>query len=174
MKHINHAVSNYMVGHLGELDLIGLKFGTDKSSASHDYLSIYERFFCHRRNDPLKILEIGVLNGASLKVWEEYFPNSRIIGADIDEGTRRFASGRIEIEIIDQSNLEDLVRLGVRHGPFDIIIEDGSHIWDHQITTLRTLFPFVRDGGFYVVEDLETNYGIPRRQVSRPRDIFVR
>ena len=159
MKHIHHAVSSYMVGHLGELDLIGLKFGTDKSSASHDYLSIYERCFCHRRNDPLKILEIGVLNGASLKVWEEYFPNSRIVGADIDEGTRRFGSGRVEIEIIDQSNLEDLVRLGVRHGPFDIIIEDGSHIWDHQITTLRTLFPFVRDGGFYVVEDLETNYG---------------
>jgi hypothetical protein len=148
-----------MAGRPGELDLIGLKFGTDKSSVFHDYLSIYERFFCYRRNDQLKILEIGVLNGASLKVWEEYFPNSRIIGADIDERTRRFAGGRVEIEIIDQSNLEDLVRLGLRHGPFDIIIEDGSHVWDHQITTLRTMFPFVRDGGFYVVEDLETNYG---------------
>ncbi|HVE23015.1 MAG TPA: class I SAM-dependent methyltransferase [Acidocella sp.] len=142
-----------------ELDAIGRKFGTDKSSVYHDYLRVYERFFRHLRNEPLKILEVGVFNGASLKVWEEYFPNSRIVGADIDETTRRFAGGRVEIEIIDQSNLEDLVRLGVRHGPFDIIIDDGSHIWDHQITTLRTLFPFLKDGGIYVVEDLETNYG---------------
>ncbi len=148
-----------MAGLARELDAIVLKLGTDKSSFSHDYLNVYERFFCHRRNEPLKILEVGVFNGASLKVWEEYFPNGKIVGADIEENTRRFAGGRVEIEIIDQSNLEDLVRLGVRHGPFDIIIDDGSHIWDHQITTLRTLFPFLKDGGCYVVEDLETNYG---------------
>ncbi len=59
---------------------------------------------------------------------------------------------------MDQSYLEDLVRVGVKHGPFDIIIEDGSHMWEHQITTLRTLFPFVTAGGMYIVEDLETNF----------------
>lgn len=148
-----------MAGLPSELDAIGLKFGTDKSSVYHDYLRAYERFFRPRRHEPLTILEIGVFNGASLKVWEEYFPNGRIVGADIDETAHRFAGGRIDIEIIDQSNLEELVRLGVRHGPFDIVIDDGSHIWDHQITTLRTLFPFLKDGGLYVVEDLETNYG---------------
>jgi hypothetical protein len=73
--------------------------------------------------------------------------------------TRRWATDRIEIEYMDQSNLEDLCRIAMKHGPFDIVIEDGSHLWEHQTTTLRTLFPFVRPEGIYVVEDLQTNFG---------------
>jgi hypothetical protein len=52
-----------------------------------------------------------------------------------------------------------LVSLGVRHGPFDIIIDDGSHHWNHQITTLQQLFPFLKPGGFFVVEDIDTSFG---------------
>jgi hypothetical protein len=92
-------------------------------------------------------------------MWEEYFPKARIIGADIAPACKRFERGRITIELLDQSNIEELTRVAVAHGPFDIVIEDGSHFWEHQITTLRTLFPFVRNDGFYVVEDLQTNYG---------------
>jgi RHS repeat-associated protein len=62
------------------LDEIGLKFGTDKSSIYHNYLPFYERY----RNEPMKLLEIGVAGGASLAMWTEYFPNSAIVGADID------------------------------------------------------------------------------------------
>jgi len=141
------------------LDAIGLHFGTDKSSRHHDYLNFYDGVFAGLRQQKLTILEIGVLNGASLRTWAEYFPNARIVGCDIDPMARRWATDRIEVEYMDQSNLEDLVRVAVKDGPFDIIIEDGSHLWEHQTTTLRTLFPFVRPGGFYVVEDLQTNYG---------------
>lgn len=141
------------------LDEIGIRFGTDKSSTGHDYLNFYERFFAPIRNKSLKILEIGVFEGASLSVWEQYFPNATIVGADINISTVRFAKSRVQIEIADQSNLEDLVSLGTKYGPFDIVIDDGSHVWDHQITSLRTLFPFVRNGGIYIIEDLQTNYG---------------
>jgi hypothetical protein len=141
------------------LDALGIKFGTDKASSTHDYLSLYERFFQPIRHTAGKILEIGVYNGASLSVWEAYFPNATIIGADIDSSTTRFAAPRVQIEIIDQSNIENLVYLGLKYGPFDAVIEDGSHLWEHQITTLKTLFPFVRNGGVYIVEDLQTNYG---------------
>ncbi len=141
------------------LDAIGLKYGTDKASFHHNYLEFYEGFFAPLRNEALTILEIGVLNGASLKTWEEYFPNAKVIGADIMPATKKFEQGRVVIELLDQSNIEELTRVAVKHGPFDIIIEDGSHMWEHQITTLRTLFPFVKDGGIYVVEDLQTNYG---------------
>jgi hypothetical protein len=105
------------------------------------------------------LLEIGVLNGKSIRVWEAYFPNAEIVGADIVQASKRFEKDRTKIEIIDQSNLEDLVYLGSKHGPFDVIIEDGSHMWEHQITSLRTLFPFVKDGGYYIAEDLQTNFG---------------
>ena len=146
------------------LNEIGLVYGTDKSSAHHNYLRFYESHFEPIRNEPLKILEVGVLNGASIRTWEAYFPNATLIGADIDRRCLQYATARATIEIIDQSNLQDLVALGLRHGPFDIVIEDGSHLWEHQITTLKTLFPFVKDGGIYVVEDLHTSFGALAKQ----------
>lgn len=116
-------------------------------------------FFAAMRNKPLTVLEVGVLGGASLRTWRDYFPNAKIIGADINRNAKQFEEDRVQIEIMDQSNLEDLTRVAMKHGPFHLIIEDGSHKWEHQITSLRTLFPFVADKGFYVVEDLHTNYG---------------
>jgi hypothetical protein len=141
------------------LNAIGLTHGTDKASAGHNYLAFYELFFAPLRDRPLTVLEIGVLNGASLRTWEDYFPAAKIVGADIQPSSRQFERDRVVIEILDQSNIEELVQVGIKHGPFDIIVEDGSHMWEHQITTLRTLFPFVKQDGIYIVEDLQTNYG---------------
>jgi hypothetical protein len=141
------------------LDEIGLRHGTDKASSNHNYLEFYEIFLAPMRDDSLTILEVGVLNGASLRMWEEYFPQARIVGADILPDLKRFERGRILIEQMDQSNIEQLTAVASKHGPFDIIIEDGSHMWEHQTTSLRTLFPFVKNNGLYIVEDLHTNYG---------------
>jgi len=141
------------------LDSIGLRHGTDKSSAHHDYLNFYEFFFEPLRYAQLRLLEIGVFGGASLRTWEEYFPNAAIVGADISPQAKQFERGRVRIELLDQSNVEELTRMAVKHGPFDLIIEDGSHMWEHQVTSLRTLFPFVKENGVYIVEDLQTNYG---------------
>ena len=146
------------------LDEIGLKFGTDKASLHHNYLNFYETFFAPLRQEPLTLLEIGVFQGASLRTWREYFPNATIIGVDIQLTCKRFESDDIAIELADQSNLEHLAHIAAKHGPFDIVVEDGSHMWEHQITTLRALFPFVKNGGHYVVEDLQTNYGAMRAQ----------
>lgn len=144
---------------LPSLDSLGLKFRTDKASGQHDYLSFYESFLEEWRHEPVRVLEVGVQFGSSLRMWEEYFPHGTIIGADIHPGVKSFSSERIKTEIIDQSNLEELVLLGTRHGPFDVIVEDGSHMWGHQIDTLKALFPFLKSSGIFIVEDLHTNYG---------------
>jgi len=141
------------------LDAIGRKHGTDKSSLHHNYLSLYETFFAPLRDRELTLMEIGVFHGASLRTWEEYFPKAKIIGVDIQLASKVHERGRITIALADQSNIEELTRVAVSHGPFDIIVEDGSHMWEHQITSLRTLFPFLKNDGFYIIEDLQTNYG---------------
>jgi hypothetical protein len=141
------------------LDAIGVEAGTDKASSHHDYLSFYEIFFAPLQDKPITILEIGVYGGASLKTWETYFPNAAIVGVDITPTCKRFERGRTRIVLADQSNVQELTALAVEHGPFDIVIEDGSHMCEHQITSLRTLFPFVKPDGLYIVEDLQTNYG---------------
>ena len=141
------------------LDEIGVRRGTDKSSLGHDYLRFYESFFAPIRDSPLTILEIGVLNGASMKVWEEYFPAAKIVGFDTVRSCKQFERDRVIIEIGDQSRVEDLERVAYAHGPFDIVIEDGSHRWNHQILSIKTLFPAIKPAGVYVVEDLQTNFG---------------
>jgi len=141
------------------LDELGLRFGTDKASQFHNYLNFYESFMAPLRERPITLLEIGVFHGASLATWAEYFPHAKIVGVDIQPSAKQYASERVQIELADQSNLQHLAELCAKHGPFDIVIEDGSHMWEHQTTTLRALFPFVRNGGTYVVEDLQTNYG---------------
>jgi hypothetical protein len=125
----------------------------------HDYLSFYERFLAPMRDQPITLLEIGVFQGASLHTWREFFPKAKIIGVDIQATCKQFESERIKIELADQSNLEHLSTLALTYGPFDLVVEDGSHMWEHQITSLRALFPFIKNGGHYIVEDLQTNYG---------------
>ena len=64
---------------------------------------------------------------------------------------------RIQLLRGDQSKREDRERIA-GSGPFDIVIDDGSHVPEHQIATFKTLWPALRGGGLYAVEDIETSY----------------
>jgi trans-aconitate methyltransferase len=141
------------------LDVLGLRHGTDKASGHHDYLAFYERFLRPIRDAHMRVLEIGVREGASLRMWADYFPNATIVGIDIDPECRRHAGGRISVEVMDQSDLPALAALARGYGPFGLIVDDGSHIWEHQITALRHLYPHLQPGGCYILEDLDTSYG---------------
>lgn len=152
---------------LSFLDELGRKYATDKSSTGKsrseqskglDYLKHYERFLEPRRGTTRKVLEIGVLKGASLRVWRDYFPDSTVFGLDIHESALRVAAEGIHIHLVDQSDRERLETFARDHGPFDLIVEDGSHLWEHQINCLKWLLPHVRSGGVYIVEDLQTSY----------------
>ena len=140
------------------LDEVGRKFGTDKASNGHDYLRHYEFYFRDVRADLSRIIEIGGLNGASLRMWEEYFPNAEVVCVDINPDVKQFHGGRISVEIGNAGDPEFLKSLRQKYSSADIVIDDGSHRWDHQRTAFRWLFPMVSAGGFYVVEDLHTNF----------------
>lgn len=141
------------------LDAIGVRAGTDKSSMHHGFLEFYEPFLRPMRFANVSILEIGVLNGGSLTMWAEYFSGGRVVAIDVDPSTKRFETDRTRVEIADQADVADLVRVATKYGPFDLVLDDGSHIWDHQITSFRYLLPFVKPGRFYILEDLDTSYG---------------
>jgi predicted O-methyltransferase YrrM len=144
---------------IDSLDAIGIRHGTDKSSRNHGYLPIYDGVLSAIRMKPVKLLEIGVLGGSSLKMWQEYFPQGQIIGVDRDPSALANAGDRTQVLLADQSDPAGLHRIVAPHGPFDVVIDDGSHIWAHQIGSLRSLLPLVRPGGCYILEDLHTSYG---------------
>ncbi len=140
------------------LDDIGILEGTNKSSLLVDYLRHYERCFSAVKDDELTIIEIGVKDGASTRTWARFFPRAHIVGVDIDPGCRRYANDRVTIEIGSQSDFNFLAELCRKYIP-DIIIDDGSHWANDVYFTFQTLFPFLRPGGFYVMEDLYVHYG---------------
>lgn len=123
----------------------------------HNYHNFYPKFIEHytKFND-LAMLEIGVENKYSLNLWLKYYPNAFIYGADInvsDEGER------FKIFKADQSKPDDLnMIINNITKPLFLIIDDGSHIPEHQILTFNLLFNKLLPGGTYIIEDIETSY----------------
>ncbi|QDU59996.1 Mycinamicin VI 2''-O-methyltransferase [Planctomycetes bacterium Pan216] len=135
------------------LVMLGKRFGTDKfGGPSHHYEHAY-RFVEQIQFQPITLLEIGVLGGASLKLWREILPNAKIVGVDKNEKCRSLEWGRVSIETGDQSDEAFLSEIVRKHGPFDIVIDDGSHVAAHQLASMRGLWPHAKR--FYVIEDLQ-------------------
>lgn len=123
------------------------------------YFQIYERHFSRFKNQPVNILEIGVFRGGSLQLWQSYFGNkANIYGMDIDPSTKAFEDERVKIFIGDQANPEFLKDVKAQLPPMDIIIDDGGHTTQQQITSFLELYDQVTPNGVYLVEDLHTNY----------------
>jgi len=127
-------------------------------------IEIYENFFKKRKYDKLNLFEIGIggLNdpnrgGSSLKIWEEYFPNALIYGLDLYKKNIK-STDRLKIYQGSQTDKKILDLIHNDSGDFDYIIDDGSHINNHQIKTFKLLFSKLKDGGLYFIEDIQTSY----------------
>lgn len=146
-----------MTSEADRLAKLGRKYGTDKVS-DHEYHRAYGHLFGPLRRRPITLLEIGVKDGASLRMWQAYFPRAQVVGIDIDPACAMVAEGRIDVAIGDQTDADFLVSVARRHGPFDIVIDDGGHRVSQQLASFTTLYPrHVAFGGYYAIEDLQTN-----------------
>jgi hypothetical protein len=150
-------------GFLGAgLDLLAALCGTDKYGVHH-YTPVYEALARPLRRRAISLLELGVggygrgLGGESLLMWAAYFSKGRIYGVDIEDKTA-LSGGRIKVFQCSQTDRQRLTALCDEIGPFDLVIDDGSHVNPHQIESFRILWPYVKDGGWYVIEDVQTSY----------------
>jgi len=156
-----------------DLTALANSAGTDKGTVTglgHGYSLIYDLLFAGRRLEPLNICEIGLCIGGpevtsgsidrsvtdapSMRMWHEYFPNAKLYGVDISDfselQTERFKFVRADCG--DAGQLQKVVDLGV---PFDVVIDDGSHAPFHQQRAFLSLFPTVRPGGLFIIEDIQ-------------------
>ncbi len=123
------------------------------------YFPIYERHFERFRGGAVTMVEIGVSQGGSLHMWSEYLgPGATVVGVDIEPRVASLVRPGIEIVVGDQSDPAVLADIAERYGPFDIVLDDGSHLPPHQIASITHLWPHLRVGGIYAVEDLHTSY----------------
>lgn len=127
---------------------LGLKHGTDKATAHH-YLEFYEAQLPKKIT---RLLEIGVKDGASLRMWHEYYPDAEIVGIDIEAVAPVDGCTVIRMDATDVSALHTL-------GSFDVIVDDGSHKTKDQLISFAQLYHHqLNDGGVYVMEDIHTSY----------------
>lgn len=143
---------------MNKLNQIGLKYGTDKASDIHNYLVKYQKYLPFKQNDDIKILEIGVQGGHSLRTWKEYFYNSFIIGLDINPDCKQYQEYGITIEIGSQNDANFLNDIKEKYEKINMIVDDGSHINSDVIFSFEHLWDMIVPGGVYVVEDCITSY----------------
>ena len=116
------------------------------------YMEIYERHFAKYQGEAVRLLEIGVDHGGSLQMWKEYFGKGvEITGVDINPVCKEYEEDQIKVVIADQCD-PALARLG----PFDIVIDDGSHLKQHQSQSFLTLWPHCT--GTYLIEDCHDGF----------------
>lgn len=133
-------------------------FPTDKCTDKHNFVEIYEPLFAPMRKDSIRFFEIGILNGVSHLMWRTYFRKASIFGIDLRDYSQKSARSGIMTFVADQSNRNDLQRfLEASGGSFDVILDDGGHAMDHQQVSLAYLFPQVKPGGLFIIEDVHTS-----------------
>tara|TARA_R110000824_G_scaffold177925_1_gene357468 strand:- start:3958 stop:4689 length:732 start_codon:yes stop_codon:yes gene_type:complete len=152
---------------MNELTELGKKHGTDKAGPQHNYTeAVYYPLLKGMKHQNINLLELGVGDtGASVKMWREFFPNANIILFDpffiIHEAVTVTAKELEELGVIvhkgNQLSREDLLKMALSENEkFDVIIDDASHLSDGMQISLATLFPYLKDGGLYIIEDLST------------------
>jgi hypothetical protein len=144
------------------------KYGTDKGGVMeptpnhranlfHDYTPIYYDLMKDWASEAWNILEVGIAEGRSARMWAEFFPNARIFCFDIEDKAVDSVLGENRIHPIscDQSKIKSLKKALKNTGvdKFDYIIDDGSHVFNHQVTTMAVLLPALRPQGIYFIED---------------------
>lgn len=134
---------------------------TDRVHKLRHYLPIYEAVLAKTE----RMLEIGVDRGGSLQMWREYKPDATIVGIDINPKAAQYdePARDIHVRIGDQTDAAFLQSVLDEFGAFDTVLDDGGHNATQMIGTFQYLFPRIKPGGGYVVEDVCANYWTPWR-----------
>jgi len=138
-----------------------LQYGQDSNTdkvTHHKYHNYYEPILKPFYDLSGSIVEIGLGTGVSLPMWKKLFKHAHIYG--IDKEYENSGDDKYTIYKADQSNIDDLNKLKdiLTNKNVFFINDDGSHIPEHQLLTFNTLFPILVEGGYYIIEDIETSY----------------
>jgi len=141
------------------------------------YLTVYEPYLTPLTESTTSLLELGVNRGGSLELWAEFFPNATVVGIDIKDiieidqdrkpifkdgrpVLKTFSSSRIVSKMGSQADEAFLTGLSADYAPrgWDIIIDDCSHVGSLSLQSFLILFPLLKIGGLYIIEDWAVGY----------------
>jgi hypothetical protein len=149
------SASHAATQHPADLTELAIATGADKWGR-HYYTATYERYLARFRDRQVRVLEIGCDGGESMRMWTYYFRRGQLVRVDAKDKAL-VTPPRVRAVHGAQDDVEFLTSLA-DYGPFDVIIDDGSHLNHHVVTSFSVLFPQLRSGGLYVIEDIGASY----------------
>jgi hypothetical protein len=156
-----------------DLCQLGKKYDTDKSSQRnnvtnarhcHPYTLFYDGLFKNKKSESLKIAELGILDGASLLMWKDYFTNAELYGFEYNDSLinnfkQRFNNDRVTLANIDVTNRDSISNAFRQVNTiYDIIIEDTTHQFEDQIRVIENTYQYLKPGGIMIIEDIFKRY----------------
>lgn len=134
-------------------------FTFSDKGAMHSYIDFYESYFAKKR-DHAKLLEIGMMTGGSMLLWQTYFDRYQLTGIDLSPSWNQARPFQPKLESDDNIKLMFGIN-SVKGVPdellaekFDFIIDDGDHAVTSQIETFQNYYPLLSPGGTYFIEDI--------------------
>jgi trans-aconitate methyltransferase len=149
-----------------DLCLLAVKYPTDKCPYNenpklhkHPYTPIYSLLFSKFRYDKIRFLELGILENNSMKCWREFFPNAKLFGFDNSIELINIAKKDnlidTKYDYLDVSDSFVIHSVLEKNGSnFDVILDDSSHEFDHQINIIKSSIPHLKTGGYLIIEDI--------------------
>ena len=133
---------------------LALMSGTDKFA--HGYMPHYADHFRSLRSKAVHLLEIGVHQGASLRMWAAAFSHegTQIEGVDVDPSCAEL----VFMDACIQVTIGDIKTVDTALATYDIIIDDGSHLGEDIVHAFNRFWDRLESGGWYVIEDNETHW----------------
>jgi len=143
------------------LTQLGLKYETDKATY-HNFTGIYDQLLSSKRHTIKTIIEIGVAGGASVKMWRDYFTDAKIYCSDynLDCASHIINLPNVFFSYANQdskASLKNSINTDILLNSVDIILDDGGHFSTQQRNTIEVFWPYLKSGGFYILEDIHTN-----------------
>lgn len=166
--------------HKRDLVELSVLFGTDKQPTMHNFIDLYDRYLTPLQDSVHRILEIGIFNGASHKMWKCFFDSAEVYGIDIREKPWIEKLG-IHTYVTDQADREQLQQfVDSSGGNFEVIVDDGGHFMHHQQVSLGFLFEHLAPGGLFIIEDVHTSipsfykgFGVDSVQSNTTLEVFL-
>ena len=119
------------------------------------YFEVYERHLRKFAGKRSRLVEVGVFSGGSIDMWRTCLGHGcEVVGVDVEPACQAYEAPGVRIFIGDQADRAFWRRLKADVGPVDVVIDDGGHLPDQQITTMEEMLPQLRPGGVYICEDV--------------------
>jgi cephalosporin hydroxylase len=136
-------------------------FKTDKNT-THSYLDLYQELLIKKKESAKNVLEVGICDGGSIKLWNDFFINANVYGLDIMNSNKVWDSinnkDRIILHTSTDAYNEEFFNNNFlnKNIKLDFMLDDGPHTLESMIQFIKLYSQIMTDDGILIIEDVQS------------------